>query len=100
MAKMEDDIVGKHQPKSYNRCKDDMINCRKKNRVDLLFKESNKYHQNIKVALALFRIGYFGAKKASPPKIRYTFPSMMKLWKVKRYLKNSEKLYELCYTSP
>ena len=99
MAKMEDDIVGKHQPMSYNRCRDDMINCRKKNRVDLLFKESNKYHQNIKVALALFRISYFGAKKASPPKIRYTFPSMMKLWKVKCYLKNSQKLYELCYTS-
>ena len=47
MAKMEDDVVEKYQPKFYKRYVDDIINRRKKNQVDLLFNDLNNYHQNI-----------------------------------------------------
>ena len=53
MAKMEDDIVEKHQPKFYKRYVDDIIKCRKKNQVDLLFNDLNNYYQNIKLTLEL-----------------------------------------------
>ena len=44
MAKMEDNIVEKRQPKFYKRYVDDIINRRKKNQVDLLFNDLNNYH--------------------------------------------------------
>ena len=53
MAKMEDDIVEKHQPKFYKDYVDDIINRRKKNQVNLLFNDLNNYHQNIKLTLEL-----------------------------------------------
>ena len=37
MAKMDKDIVEKPQPKFYKCYVDDIINCPKKNQVDLLF---------------------------------------------------------------
>ena len=46
MAKMEEDVVEKYQPKFYKRYEDDIINRRKKNQVDLLFNDLNNYHQN------------------------------------------------------
>ena len=53
MAKMEDDIVEKYQLKFYKRYVDDIINRRKKNKVDVLFNYINNYHQNIKLTLEL-----------------------------------------------
>ena len=50
-AKMEDDIVEKHQPKFYKRYVDDIINLCKKNEVDLLFNDLNNCYQNIKLTL-------------------------------------------------
>ena len=47
MAKTENDLVEKYQPKFYKRYVDDIINCRKKNQVDILFNDVNNYHQNI-----------------------------------------------------
>ena len=47
MAKMDKDIVEKPQPKFYKCCVDDIINCPKKNQVDLLFNDLVNYHQNI-----------------------------------------------------
>ena len=46
MAKMEEYVVEKDQPKFYKRYKDDIINRHKKNQVDLLFNVLNNYHQN------------------------------------------------------
>ena len=43
MAKMEDDIE-KYQHKFYKRYVDDIINCYKKNQVDLLFSDLNNCH--------------------------------------------------------
>ena len=51
MAKMEDDVVEKYQPKFYKRYVDDIINRRKENQADLLFNNLNNYHQNIKLTL-------------------------------------------------
>ena len=42
MAKMEDDIVEKHEPNFYKRYIDDIINCRENNQVDFLFNYLNK----------------------------------------------------------
>ena len=53
MAKMEDDVVEKYQPKFYKRYVDDIINHRKKNQVDLLLNDLYNYHQNIKLTLEL-----------------------------------------------
>ena len=53
MAKMEDDVVEKYQPKFYKRYVDDIINRRKKNQVDLLFNDLSNYHQSIKLTLEL-----------------------------------------------
>ena len=53
MAKMEDDVVEKYQPKFYKRYVDDIINRRKKNQVDLLFNDLNNYHHKIKLTLEL-----------------------------------------------
>ena len=47
MAKMDKDIVEKRQPKFYKCYVDDIINCPKKNQVDLLFNDLVNYHQNI-----------------------------------------------------
>ena len=47
MAKMNKDIVEKLQPKFYKCYVDDIINCPKKNQVDLLFNDLVNYHQNI-----------------------------------------------------
>ena len=47
MAKMEDDVVEKYQPKFYKRYVDDLINCGKKNQVDLLFNDLNNYHEKV-----------------------------------------------------
>ena len=47
MAKMNKDIVEKPQPKFYKCYVDDIINCPKKNQVDLLFNDLVNYHQNI-----------------------------------------------------
>ena len=47
MAKMDKDIVEKPQPKFYKCYVDDIINCPKKNQVDLLFNDLVNYHQNI-----------------------------------------------------
>ena len=55
-----------------------------------------------KKALTLFRMDCFGAshgfggggKKAPLPKICHTYPTMMKLEKVKPYLKKFQALYE------
>ena len=44
---MDKDIVEKPQPKFYKCCVDDIINCPKKNQVDLLFNDLVNYHQNI-----------------------------------------------------
>ena len=44
MAKMEDDVIEKHQPKFYKCYADDIINRRKKNQVDLSFNDLNNYH--------------------------------------------------------
>ena len=46
MAKIEDEIVEKYQPKCYICYIDDIINCHKKNQVDLLFNDLNNYRQN------------------------------------------------------
>ena len=46
MAKMEEDVVEKYQPKFYKRYEEDIINRRKKKQVDLLFNDLNNYHQN------------------------------------------------------
>ena len=53
MAKMEDDVVEKYQPKFYKRYVDDIINRCKKNQVDLLLNDLHNYHQNIKLTLEL-----------------------------------------------
>ena len=53
MAKMEEDAVGKYQPKFYKSYVDDIINRRKKNQADLLLNDLNNYHQNIKLTLEL-----------------------------------------------
>ena len=44
---MDKDIVEKPQPKFYKCYVDDIINCPKKNQVDLLFNDLVNYHQNI-----------------------------------------------------
>ena len=44
---MDKDIVEKRQPKFYKCYVDDIINCPKKNQVDLLFNDLVNYHQNI-----------------------------------------------------
>ena len=44
---MNKDIVEKPQPKFYKCYVDDIINCPKKNQVDLLFNDLVNYHQNI-----------------------------------------------------
>ena len=43
----------KHQPKFYKCYIDDMINRCKKNQLDLLLKELNNYHQNIRFILEI-----------------------------------------------
>ena len=48
---MEDDIVEKYQRTFYKRYVNGIINRRKKNQVDFLFKDLNNYHQNIKLKL-------------------------------------------------
>ena len=53
MAKMDKDIVEKPQPKFYKCYVDDIINCPKKNQVDLLFNDLVNYHQSIDLTLEL-----------------------------------------------
>ena len=50
-AKMEDDVVEKHQSKFDKRYVDDIINHRKKNQVDLLFNDLNDYCQKLRLEL-------------------------------------------------
>ena len=51
------------------------------------------------VSLILFKVDLFGAahgwesKKVPLPKNYHTYPAMMKLGKVKTYLKNIQKIY-------
>ena len=50
MAKMEDDVVEKCQPKFYKRYVDNIINRRKKNQV--MFTDLNSYHQKLTLELS------------------------------------------------
>ena len=50
MAKMEDDVVEKCQPKFYKRYVDNIINRRKKNQV--MFNDLNNYHQKLTLELS------------------------------------------------
>ena len=52
MAKAENDVVQKCQPKFYKRYVDHIINRRKKKQVDPLFNGSNNYHQNIRTNIS------------------------------------------------
>ena len=62
-------------------------------------------HQDLDLALTLFRMGLFKAthgwregKKAFLPKISNTYPTVIKLGTVVHYLEKIQKTYKPCHT--